>query len=377
MFWGCSAAVGYTWIGYPVALKIVGKLHKPKGHVQPPGCMPSVSVLLVVHNEEAVIEDALTDLLAMEYPGHLVEFIVVSDGSTDRTNEIVSCFAASDPRIKLLPAARVGLTGGITLGVAEAKNEVIVRTDADTRHNRNYLMKHALHYRDPKVGAVGGCFSFRNTGHTSITRSEGMYWKFEMFLRKAESDAGILSTTSGAVMSFRRCLFEPLAPTHSDDIVIPKLVVKKGYRMVQEPEAVAFEVMPQSIEGEFGARRRMVSRGFSGIFSEEGSLSLLANPGHWVGMVSHKLMRWCTPIFLLGSFAGSLFLLPRPIYRLAAVAHASLYVSALAGFMLERRKLRLRLLSAAFSFCLANTGFLFGIKDALSGRRVSAFRSQE
>lgn len=374
LFWASSAGVAWTWAFYPALVFAGARLSRRAAPSAPVG-LTSVSVVLVVHNEEAVIRKAVEDLLALEYDPDKIEFIVVADGCTDRTVELALEF--DDPRIRVYPSARAGLTAGVAYGVSAARNDVIVRTDADTRHNPDYLRCLMRHYADPKIGCVGGRFSFANVGETGITRNEGMYWKFEMLLRKAESDLGILSTTSGAVMSFRRSLFEEFAPTYSEDVVIPKIVVKKGYRVAQEPAAVAYELMPQSIGGEFRARKRMVSRGLTGVLSMEGGLSPLSHPGHWFSIVSHKLLRWSTPFLMIGSFVGALGAGGRPVYRIAAAAHAALYLSALAGYWMERRERHFRPFSAAFSFCLANLGFMVGVVEALRGRRVSAYRSEE
>ncbi len=373
LFWLSSAIVAYTWVGYPLLLRLLLLLHRKPRAV--PEAMPSASIVLVVHNEEAVVREALDDLLALEYPRELLEIIVVSDGSTDRTNEIVREYARHG--VRLLPVPRVGHTAGVAQGVASARHEVIIRTDADTRHNRNYLRCLLRHYAEPRVGCVGGRFSFRNEGETGITRNEGLYWRYEMALRKAESDLGVLSTTSGAVMSFRRHIFEPFSHVYSEDVVIPKLVVNKGYRVIQEPDAVAYEVMPQTIEGEFAARRRMVARGVTGLLSTEGALSPTRHPGHWASIMSHKLLRWSTPVFLLASFAGSVATARHKLYAVAACCHLGLYTAALLGYALERRNKHLRPLSAAFSFCLANVGFLVGLWEALRGRRISAYGSQK
>lgn len=374
LFWVCNIAIGYTWALYPALLKLLSQGGTPKA-ANTGNCLPSVSVVLVVHNEEAVIGAALEDLLALEYPHDQIEYVVVSDGSTDSTDDQVRSY--TDPRVRLIPMPRVGHTAGVVQGVAVARNEIIVRTDADTRHRGDYLLRLMRHYEWPCVGCVGARFSFANVDDTGITRNEGLYWKFEMLLRQMESDLGILSTTSGAVMSFRRELFAPFSPAFSEDVVIPKLVVKRGYRVVQEPNAIAYEVMPRSIHGEFRARRRMVSRGVTGLLSREAVLSPVDHPGHWVSIVSHKLLRWCTPIFMIGSFTGALALSRRRLYRLAVVAHLALYGSAMIGYCLERQQRHIRLFSATFSFCLANAGFLMGLVEALRGRRISAYKSQE
>ncbi len=375
LFWSNGLAILYTWLAYPVLLKALVRVRQTQRAEHETADWPSASIVLVCHNEEDVIIEALEDLLALDYPPDKVEIVVVSDGSWDHTEELVrSC---KDERVRLVSVLRSGLTAGVEQGVKHARHEIIVRSDADTRHASNYLRLVLRHFRDPRVGCVGASFSFANLGETGITRNEGLYWRYEMSLRKAESDLGVLSTTSGAAMSFRKALFEPFSPQYSDDIVIPKLVVKNGYRVVQEPDAIAYELMPQSIVGEFRSRERMVARGLAGLLSREGMLNPLQYPGHFVSIVSHKLLRWATPIFMLGSFVSALGLARRPAYRLAALGHIALYSSATLGYLLERRRWNIRFFSATFSFCLANIGFLVGLVQALRGRRIMVYQSQQ
>lgn len=373
LFWVSSLLVAYTWVGYPLLLALLTRLLPRRGSAASGG-FPSASIVLVVHNEAPVLADALEDLLALEYRAPL-EIIVVSDGSTDATTEIAASYSARG--VKLLRLPRVGVTAALAAGVQHALHEVIVRTDADSRHKPDYLLRLLRHYSDESVGVVGGAFKFVNQGDTGITTSEGLYWRFELWLRQRESDLGILSTASSAVLSFRRDLFEPFPPEYGEDVVIPKLAIKQGYRMVQEPSAVAYEVMPQSIGGEFRARRRMVARGIQGLLSREGALNPLRHPAQWAAVISHKLLRWLTPLLLLGSFVSALGLWRRPLYGAAALMHAALYSSALVGFGMERRGRQAKPFSAPFSFCLANAGFLVGLFDAARGRRITAFQSQD
>ena len=369
--------VGYTWVAYPFLLKLLSILKSKNGSRQVKS-WPSISIVMAVHNEASVIEDSLADLLAMDYPHGELEVVVVSDGSTDATNEIVRSVSSKDSRVRLIELQRSGQTAAIIQGVLAARYEVIVRSDADTRHDKDFLIHIAKHYLDPRIGCVGGELKIRNTSASGISQSEGIYWRYEMLLRRLESDAGVLSTTSGAVMSFRREIFEPFSPDCSEDVVIPKLAIKKGYVMVHEPRAVAYEVMPSSAKGEVNARRRMVSRALRALFSDEGSINPLRHPLHWWAVFSHKVLRWMTPVFLILSFVSSIGLRSnKKIYSLALWLHLVYFSMSLCGFLLEKAGKRVGLLSAAYSFFVANLAFLLGWKDLLLGRKIRTYSSVE
>jgi cellulose synthase/poly-beta-1,6-N-acetylglucosamine synthase-like glycosyltransferase len=366
--------IGYTWVLYPLGLKALSSLKRDPAAPEPRE-WPSLSAVTCAYNEEAVIRQKVENLLSLDYPRDRLQILIVSDGSEDATDAIIREYA--DRGVELHRQPRGGTTSAFNAAVQRSRGEVIVHSDADTLHAPDYLRLIARHYADPKVGVVEGEFRFRNEDATGLAQNQGLYWRFEMFLRHAESKLGVLSTTSGAIMSFRRDVFEPFEPHHSVDGTLPKLAIQKGYRVVHEPDALAYEVMVQSVRGEFRARVRQTSRTLLSWSGSEFLLDPLKTPGVSVALISHKILRWFTSVFMVVAFVSNLPLLGRRFYKFSFAAQLAFYGSALVGYLLELRDVRVRLFSAPFSFCLANLGFLIGIWKAVRQQRIAVYRSEE
>jgi cellulose synthase/poly-beta-1,6-N-acetylglucosamine synthase-like glycosyltransferase len=334
-----------------------------------------VTSITTVYNEEGVIRSKLDNLVQLEYPADCLQILIVSDGSRDRTEAIVWEYADRGVELHARPF-RGGTTAAVNDAVERSRGEIILHSDADTRHERDFLLKIAPHYLDPKVGVVEGEFRFSNEGASGLAQNQGMYWRFEMFLRRAESRLGVLSTVSGAIMSFRRGVFEPFEPAHSVDGTLPKLAVRKGYRVVHEPAAIAYDEMVRSVEGEFRTRVRMTSRNLAGWGGTQSFPSPLEHPGVFGALVSHKILRWLTPVFMLVALVSNVALAGSRLFRTLLAGQLLFYAFAAIGYVLELRHVRLRLFSAPFSFCLANLGFLVGMWRALRRQWVVVYRSE-
>jgi len=373
---GTSLAVlAYTWVGYPLLLKLL-LLRKPLSELTPPPQWPMVSAITTVYNEEEVIGRKLENLLSMEYPKDCLQILIVSDGSEDGTDDVVRQYAGRGVDLYVRPV-RGGVTVAFNDAVSRSRGDVILHSDADTRHEPDFLLKLMPHYSDPLVGVAEGEFRFLNTEASGLAQNQGLYWRFEMFLRRAESRLGVLSTVSGAIMSFRKDVFEPFQPSHSVDGTLPKLAIRKGYRVVHEPSALAYDEMVRTVQGELRARMRMTSRNLAGWGGKHAFPHPLRHPGTFTALVSHKILRWLTPIFMILALCSNLPLFRGRIARFLLGGQILFYASAVTGYLLELRNVRLRIFSAPFSFCLANLGFLLGWWKTLRQQRVVIYRSEQ
>ncbi|MBA2363091.1 MAG: glycosyltransferase [Chloroflexia bacterium] len=373
---GTSLAVlAYTWVGYPLLLKLL-LLRKPLSELTPPPQWPMVSAITTVYNEEEVIGRKLENLLSMEYPKDCLQILIVSDGSEDGTDDVVRQYAGRGVDLYVRPV-RGGVTVAFNDAVSRSRGDVILHSDADTRHEPDFLLKLMPHYADPLVGVAEGEFRFLNTEASGLAQNQGLYWRFEMFLRRAESRLGVLSTVSGAIMSFRKDVFEPFQPSHSVDGTLPKLAIRKGYRVVHEPSALAYDEMVRTVQGELRARVRMTSRNLAGWGGKHAFPHPLRHPGTFTALVSHKILRWLTPIFMILALCSNLPLFRGRIARFLLGGQILFYASAVTGYLLELRNVRLRIFSAPFSFCLANLGFLLGWWKTLRQQRVVIYRSEQ
>lgn len=375
LFAAASSLILYTWAGYPLLLRVLSR-GKRFPTPSPPSKWPKLTVITLVYDEERVIRDKLENLITLDYPRDCLQLLIASDGSGDATNDIVREYTDRGVELYAHPENR-GTTTMFNDAVTLARGEIVVHSDANTRYTPHYMRKLVPHYLDPRVGVVEGEFRFLNESVSGVAQNQALYWRYEMFLRRAESRLGILATVSGSLMSFRKEVYEPFLPGHSIDGTLPKLAIQKGYRVVHEQRAIAYEVLTRSVRGEFRARVRMTSRNLLGWGGSEALLNPRKYPGVSFGLVSHKILRWATPMFMILALVSNLSLLRRRLYRLTLLTQGMFYASAAIGWRLEERGVHARVFSAPFSFCLANIGFLVGIWRALTRQEIIRYRGEE
>jgi cellulose synthase/poly-beta-1,6-N-acetylglucosamine synthase-like glycosyltransferase len=368
-----SALVVYAWIGYPLIVTVLALLVPCKRASRGLASEPSVSIIVPVHDEELKIASKLGDCLELLYPYEKLEIIVASDGSTDRTDEIVRRFISRDPRIRWLHSAdRVGKSGIQNLAAEHARGDLLFFTDANTAMPPGVLRALVNHLSEPEVGLVTATVLF---GHPqdAVEKGQGFYWRYELLLRSAESDLGILATGSGQALLVRRELFRPLPTCYGDDCIMPLDVRLQGYRVLQDQEATVFDAMPHSIEGELRARIRMTARNWTGTLSRPALLNPLRFPFTALGLVSHKLLRWLTPFFLALVLLCNTRLALEGRFMTVWFLQIGFYLCAFVGWLLTRKQRPAWVFGYAFSFCLANLGFFLGMLKTLRNQRIVAY----
>jgi cellulose synthase/poly-beta-1,6-N-acetylglucosamine synthase-like glycosyltransferase len=371
--WFFLGLVLYSWIAYPLLVFVLASLFpRPRRSGEQPRD-PSVTIIVPVHNEEKRIAAKLGHCLDLLYPQDQLEIIVASDGSTDRTEEIVRRFAANDSRVRWLQSeSRVGKSGVQNLAAQQARGDLLFLTDANTAMTPGVLRTMIDNLADPAVGLVTATVFF---GHPedAVEKGQGFYWRYELFLRGAESDLGILATGSGQALLVRRELFRPLPTCHGDDCIMPLDIRLQGCRIVQDREATVYDAMPHSIEGELRTRIRMTARNWTGTLARPALLNPLRFPLTALGLVSHKLLRWLTPFFLSAVLLSNTFLAVHGRFILLWCLQGGFYFSALVGWLLTRKQRPAWLFGYPFSFCLANVGFLLGMVKALRNQKIVAY----
>jgi cellulose synthase/poly-beta-1,6-N-acetylglucosamine synthase-like glycosyltransferase len=386
-------SVGYTWLGYPALLWIGRQLWPRQRPVrarsepsmsersiseptisEPTISEPTISIIIAVHNEEDHIAAKLENCLALLYAHDRLEFLVASDGSTDATEAIAMEFAQRDPRIRLLRSqGRAGKSGVQNLAVAHATGDILFFTDASARAQPDLLQQIAEDFADPEVGLVAPVV-YLGEPDGSVAEGQGAYWRYELFLRQAESDLGILATASGAALAIRRELFRPLPLHYGDDCILPLDVRLQGRRVLQEPRAAVFDTMPHTIKGEFKARVRMTARNWTGTVSRHALLNPFRFPITAWGLVSHKLLRWLTPFFLALVYLINTWMVFRGELFGLWIAQSCFYGAAFAGWRLTLGQRCARVFGYPFAFCLANLGFLFGLVLVLRRQTVVTYK---
>ena len=368
-----SAIVLYVWIGYPILISVPVLIFARKPTSLEPSIAPLVSIIIAVHDEEIKIASKLGDCLELQYPNEKLEIIVASDGSTDRTDEVVRRFIAQDPRIRWLHSdRRVGKSGIQNLAAGHARGDLLFFTDANTAMPPGVLRALVDHLSEPKVGLVTATVLF---GHPqdAVEKGQGFYWRYELLLRSAESDLGILATGSGQALLVRRELFHPLPTCYGDDCIMPLDVRLQGYRVLQDQETTVFDAMPHSIEGELRTRIRMTARNWAGTLSRPALLNPFRFPLTAIGLISHKLLRWLTPFFLAVIILCNTWLALDGSFTTIWFLQIVFYLCACVGWLLARKQRPAWFFGYAFSFCLANLGFFLGILKALRNQRIVAY----
>ena len=361
----------YIWIGYPAIIGLLAKA-LTRNSIRDQRT-PFVSIIIAAHNEEASIGAKLSNCLSLHYPADCLEIIVASDGSTDRTDQIVGEFSASDPRIRMVRnQGRAGKSGVQNLAANQARGELLFLTDAQTRVPVDVLGLLAGNFADPRVGLVSATVQFA-TGADAVSKGQGLYWRYEYFLRQAESDIGILATGGGAAMMIRRELYSHIPLRYGDDCILPLDVRLKGYRVLNDPKAVVFDLSPHSVAEELRSRIRMTARNWAGTLSRPALLNPFRYPATALGLISHKLLRWLTPLLLLLIFIVNSALALRHEAIGLCIAQVIFYGCAIIGWQRMSRRRPAGLFGHAFSFCLANLGFLLGIAKVVRNQKIVSY----
>jgi cellulose synthase/poly-beta-1,6-N-acetylglucosamine synthase-like glycosyltransferase len=366
LFWLSLAALLYVYIGYPLLLVLISRFFRrrlPKQSYE-----PFLSILIAAYNEEAGIREKLEQTLSLEYPPEKMEVIVLSDGSTDRTDEMVQ--SLDDPRIRLLHiTGRMGKTNAQNEGVKHARGDVLVFSDATTIYHPEALLYLASNYIDGRVGAVSGRYQYFDPEGGSPTGLGSLaFWNYENYIKMMQSRIRTISGCCGCIYSVRREAYTALAPDVISDLVQPLHVIRQGYRVVFEDRALAYEETTQSTSEEFSMRVRVIARGIRGLLSVP---PLLMPWKHgWVSfqLWSHKILRWLVPFFLLALLCGNLFLLQLPFFRLFFLVQVVFYLMTIFSLFVPVQRVW-KPLGIPLYFCTLNAAAFCSVMEVLRGKK--------
>lgn len=360
VFWTCAAAVAYSYAGYAAAVWLASRLWGRRP--EPPRCgdeaLPSVTLVAAAYNEEDEIGGWVDHALASDYPAGRLEPLVVSDGSTDGTADVVAARGRGAVRLVGRDVRR-GKAAAVNAAFRAAGGEVVVLTDANTRVDPDAVRNLARWFLDPSVGTV--CGRLVLTAPDGSRNSDGVYWRYETFLKRCESRLGALLGANGAVYAVRRSWYVPIPEgTIVDDFVIPLLVrLRHGGAAVYDDEAVAREPVAPDVGAEFHRRARIGAGGFQSL----GLVWRCLDPRRgWLALAfaSHKVLRWLGPFFLIGAFGASVARADRPFYLGCAAAQAAFYALAAVAPLLPSRPAVLRPVHVASMFTAMNAALLVG-----------------
>lgn len=377
--WFCLAVVAFAYAGYPVLIYALSKLFGRRP-VPPPAAdadLPHVSLLIAAFNEEVDIDARVRNLLDLDYPKDKLELVIASDGSTDRTNEIVARYADQGVTLFAYPENK-GKATVLNRSVPRLAGEVVALSDANTHMAKDAVRNLARWFRDPAVGVV--CGKLVLVDPATGRNVDGLYWKYETFLKKCESRLGALLGSNGAIYAIRKNLFPEVTPgTLVDDFVIPMNARRAhGCRVVYDTKAVASEETAPTIRAEFRRRVRIGAGGYQSV----AMLWPLLSPAHgWVALTffCHKIVRWLCPFFLLAALLlnVALFFDPAADHTPAAwllAAQVGFYALAAAGHWLPAGPRWLRFARLPTMFTSMNVALFFGFFRWLFGPKTGTWK---
>ena len=345
----------YSYVVFPGGLFLLTLFVRKPEVKAVGGFRPVVSVIISAYNEEAVIEQKVRNTLDLDYPTDLLEVIVSSDGSTDRTNEIVAGIQDSRLVLKAFPE-RAGKTACLNRVVLIARGDVVLFSDANSMYPKDLLEKLAPNFQNPDIGSVTGWTKYKDPGGGK--EKSGLYAWIEKNTKVWESSISSCVGADGAVFAMRKSLYRPLQEDDINDFVIPLDVIRQGKRVILDPAVYCVEESSKGMRNEYNRQVRITTRTLNAIQKNREFLNPLRYGIFSFFLFSHKVCRFLVPFFLIGAFLTNLLLLSdSPFYALTLSA---LVLVPVAAHMAGRIGLRSRILDVANLFFVTAFAHLVG-----------------
>lgn len=385
LFWTSIAVVLYTYFVYPLILLVCFAISQLRSDLHylfnridrrvdrlDTDRAPGVTFVIPAYNEEKHLAAKIENLRALDYPRGELQVVIVSDGSNDGTNDILRNIA--EPWIEgVVLSERGGKANALNCAAARARHQLLVFSDASTLFAPDAVRKLARHFAEPHIGVACGALRFHASSESQQT--EGIYWKYESALRLMENRLGASLNASGAVYALRRDAYQFLPRgTVLDDLLIPMNARKLGYGIIYDPEAIATDYAPETIQGEFTRRVRIAAGSFQAL-PELLRIGLRGTTAFC--FFSHKLLRWLLPMFSIALLVCNVLLIGRPFYTGCAVVQAAFYVWAILGIACYGRLKRVKYALIAHFLVAMNAAFVVGFfrylrnRNSIEWQRVS------
>ena len=373
IFWVGILVVGYTYVGYGIIIYILSKLRKRTNVLSstPDEQLPAVTLLVAAYNEADIIRTKIQNTLELDYPKNKLEIFFVTDGSTDQTPEIVKEY----PAIQLFHSfERKGKIHAVNRVMKSVKTPIVIFCDANTDLNREAIKYILRHYNDTNIGGVA-CEKriLSKDKDTASGSGEGLYWKYESFLKKKDAEVYSIVGAAGELFSVRTDLFEePAENMIIEDFYLSMRITAKGYRFAYEPDAFAVETASASVKEEWKRKVRISAGGFQAM----SKLSYLLNPFRYgilsFQYISHRVLRWTlAPFFLPIIFIANVWLAfyGIPFYQLTMALQVFFYGLAFLGYLLRDKKIGIKGFFVPYYFAVMNLSVYFGLNRYLRGKQ--------
>ena len=376
LFWISIIFILYAYVGYPLVLCLLSFLNHDKnckqsnriGHI-----LPKVCLLISAYNEGTVIEDKILNTLALDYPKELLEVVIVSDGSEDRTNEIVARYAHEGVVLRNYEG-RIGKTECLNKTVPLAKGDIIVFSDANSKYNRNAIKELVKHFDDKMIGFVTGATRYISEEDDRILYSIGVYSKIEQFTKTLESKICSCVGADGAIFAIRKNLYQQLKIFDINDLVIPFNIIKQGFRGILEGKAYCIEETAKGAKGEFYRQVRITNRTIRAILNNRE----LINPFRFglfsFQLLSHKICKLLVPFFMLVLFFSNIVLIKDgPFFVFTLGVQLFIYFICWLGYLGKDFIGLSRLISISHTFIRTNLAILWGWVGYVKGETYTTW----
>ncbi|WCT10562.1 glycosyltransferase family 2 protein [Mucilaginibacter jinjuensis] len=379
--WLSLFIVFYAFFGYGILLFFLIKIRRAvKGKRVPPAedfaSLPTCTLIVAAYNEQDFIVEKIKNTLALNYPAGKVQYVFVTDGSSDSTPELVAAYA----EIKLMhKEGRSGKIAAVHRAMDEVTTEVVVFTDANTFLNADALIKICRHYADPKIGAVAGEKRVHADETADATAGEGFYWKYESKLKTWDAELHTVVGAAGELFSIRTDLYRPVpVNTILDDFMISLLVADEGYRVVYEPEAYATENGSESVGEELKRKIRIAAGGIQSIVWLKSLLNPFKQPVLTFQYVSHRVLRWTVvPFLMILALIINIVIVVSGydsiLYDVLLAAQIAFYGASLLGWILESKQIKVKILFIPYYFCMMNYAVIRGIFRYSAGKQSAVW----
>lgn len=355
------SVIAYTYFGYFALVVLISKFVKKK-HTKKP-ITPRVALVIAAYNEEKSIASKIRNSLSLNYPKEMLSIYVVSDASSDNTDEIVKLY--SHQNVKLVRVeGRVGKTEARNIALKQIDEEIIVFSDATTEYHLDAITELVANFADPQVGMVSGQLKYKVAKDSKIGLGQKLFWMYESLIKNAQSSIGTLTGSLGCMTAFRKDLYVDLPANIIEDFTEPLMIIQKGKRIVYEQNAICYESTTEQSSQEWKMRIRVIRGGMTGLLYAKSVLNPFKYTAASFQLFSHKVLRWFVPVFaILGYLFSlmSLFFEYTNIGLTLFILQSIFYLIVKIAYSAEKRKMKIPLIGVFQYLFVVNLASLVAI----------------
>lgn len=367
LFWILICLIFYTYIVYPGLLYVIYKVF-PRRWKQESEKLPFVSMLISAYNEENIIMDKIRNCLSINYSQENIEILIGSDGSDDATVEKLNKNNYSHIKIFDFKERR-GKINVLKDLINNAKGEILVFSDANTMYEPDAITRLVAYFADDRVGCVCGRLKLKSPDRSREGECEGLYWRYESFIKRIEGELGTVLGANGAIYAIRKDLFPNIPDdTIIEDFVIPMKILERGYKTVYEKDAVAYEDSSKTIADESRRKIRIGAGAYQTLFLTLPMLNIFRgfpSFAYW----SHKVIRWFVPFLMIVILSVNILLAHTLLYKYLLIGQVLFYFGAVIGYLINKTRIHNRIFSLLYYFVAMNLALLGGFLRFVTGRQ--------